>query len=180
MSGGARRTLLDIDAAATQKIRLADKPGAFRRLAILFAHSGDSWFWIVGLSLLWFFGDSTWRAAAITMLAGIIITAGIVFVIKYTVRRQRPEGDWGSIYRKTDPHSFPSGHAARAAMLAAVAIGSGLGWFALLLAVWAPLVILARVAMGVHYLSDVIAGAVIGIITGLIALRFIPQLSVLF
>ena len=134
MSGGARRTLLDIDAAATQKIRLADKPGAFRRLAILFAHSGDSWFWIVGLSLLWFFGDSTWRAAAITMLAGIIITAGIVFVIKYTVRRQRPEGDWGSIYRKTDPHSFPSGHAARAAMLAAVAIGSGLGWFALLLA----------------------------------------------
>ena len=34
----------------------------------------------------------------------------------------------------------------------------------------APLVVLARVAMGLHYLSDVIAGAVLGAVAGMVAL----------
>ena len=55
------------------------------------------------------------------------------------------------IYRKTDPHSFPSGHAARAFMIAVLATGLGPGWLAVVLWVWAPLVSVARVAMGVHY-----------------------------
>jgi undecaprenyl-diphosphatase len=87
-------------------------------------------------------------------------------LVKFSVRRRRPEGEWGAIYRKTDPHSFPSGHAARAAMLAMLAAGLGPSWFSLLLALWAPLVILARVAMGVHYLSDVLAGALFGLLLG--------------
>jgi undecaprenyl-diphosphatase len=33
---------------------------------------------------------------------------------------------------------------------------------------WAPLVALARVSMGVHYLSDVLAGAVLGLMLGLV------------
>ena len=44
-------------------------------------------------------------------------------------------------------------------LLAVLALGLGPAWFGWLLLAWAPLVILARVAMGVHYLSDVIAGA---------------------
>jgi undecaprenyl-diphosphatase len=91
-------------------------------------------------------------------------------VIKFTIRRQRPEGEWGAIYRSTDPHSFPSGHAARAVMLAVVAMGTGPAWFAALLVVWAPLVCLARVAMGVHYLSDILAGMLLGLVLGGITL----------
>jgi undecaprenyl-diphosphatase len=88
-------------------------------------------------------------------------------LIKFTVRRRRPEGEWGGIYRKTDPHSFPSGHAARAIMLAVVAAGLGPAWFALLLMAWVPFVALSRVAMGLHYLSDVLAGVFLGVLTGL-------------
>ena len=43
------------------------------------------------------------------------------------------------------------------------------GWTAALgvvLALWAPLVCLARVAMGVHYLSDVLAGMLLGLVLG--------------
>jgi membrane-associated phospholipid phosphatase len=47
-----------------------------------------------------------------------------------------------------------------------LAIGLGPGWLAILLCVWAPLVALARVAMGLHYLSDVAAGAVLGAVAG--------------
>lgn len=171
-----RKKLKELDATYTQNIRIAEKPGFLRNTAILFAHSGDSWFWLSGLVLLWFISGEHWKAISITMIAGIALTAIIVFVLKFTIRRKRPEGEWGSIYRKTDPHSFPSGHAARAVMLAVVAIGLGPTWFTVLLVIWAPLVILARVAMGVHYLSDVLAGAMIGIITGLVILQLYPYL----
>jgi len=36
----------------------------------------------------------------------------------------------------------------------------------------APLVALARVAMGVHYLSDVLAGSLLGIVVGVVGLQF--------
>jgi undecaprenyl-diphosphatase len=91
--------------------------------------------------------------------------------IKFLVRRKRPEGEWGSIYRNTDPHSFPSGHAARAFLIAVVASALGPAWLSILLWIWAPLVALARVAMGVHYVSDVVAGAVLGVVVAGIGLQ---------
>jgi undecaprenyl-diphosphatase len=143
-------------------MRVAERPGLLRSLSAVLAHSGDSWFWWAGLALLWWRGDSFWRPWALTMLLSIIALAAIVLVTKFSVRRRRPEGEWGAIYRSTDPHSFPSGHAARAMLIAVLAIGLGPAWLAALLCVWMPLVSLARVAMGVHYLSDVVAGAVLG------------------
>jgi undecaprenyl-diphosphatase len=58
-------------------------------------------------------------------------------------------------------------------MLATITLGLGPSWLAVLLMVWAPLVGLARVAMGVHYLSDVLAGAVLGALMGVAVLVFL-------
>ena len=91
--------------------------------------------------------------------------------IKFLVRRRRPEGEWGGIYRNTDPHSFPSGHAARSFLIAVLATGLSPVGLASALWIWAPLVALARVAMGVHYISDIVAGAVFGLIIALIGLQ---------
>jgi len=148
-----------------------------RNLAVLLAHSGDSWFWLLGLVILYWFGSEAWKWRALVMFSAILVTAALVMAIKFTVRRRRPEGEWGQIYRKTDPHSFPSGHAARAAMLAVLALGLGPMWFSVLLLIWAPLVTLARVAMGLHYLSDVVAGALLGILIGLLTLILLPQIA---
>jgi undecaprenyl-diphosphatase len=90
----------------------------------------------------------------------------VVVLLKFTIRRKRPEGEWGGIYRNTDPHSFPSGHAARTALFAVLGLILGPTWFGLVLLAWAPLVALARVAMGVHYLSDVLVGLAIGLVMG--------------
>ena len=109
-----------------------------RILAAVTAHSGDSWFWLIGLGLVWWFGNEYWKYLALVMGVSIAITAFIVMVIKFSVRRSRPEGEWGKIYRSTDPHSFPSGHAARSAMLAVLGLGLGPGWLGLTLVVWAP------------------------------------------
>jgi undecaprenyl-diphosphatase len=49
-------------------------------------------------------------------------------------------------------------------------------WLAIALWVWAPLVSLARVAMGVHYLSDIVAGGILGSIVGLVGLQIYPPM----
>jgi undecaprenyl-diphosphatase len=154
------------DEAISRRLRIAEKPGVLRTLAAILAHSGDSWFWLLGLLVLWLLGDAYWKQIALTFALGIAVTAVLVMAVKFTIRRKRPEGEWGGIYRATDPHSFPSGHAARACMLAVLALGLGPLWLGVLLLVWAPLVGLARVAMGVHYLSDVLAGMLVGVVIG--------------
>ncbi len=164
---------LQWDERLSREMRIAEKPGALRTLAALLAHSGDSWFWGLALAALALAQQGFWRTWALTLLAAIAITALIVLSIKFTVRRRRPEGEWGQIYRSTDPHSFPSGHAARAVLLAVLTLGIGPLWLGILLCLWAPLVALARVAMGVHYLSDILAGAFLGLLIGLLALQLV-------
>ena len=166
------RSLLELDARFSGQLRVAEKPGILRNIAVFFAHSGDSWFWGAALILSWFFSNPAWKQWEVVEFFGILGLAGVVLAIKFLVRRERPQGEWGGIYRNTDPHSFPSGHAARAFLIAVVGAGLGPIWLlVILLWIWAPLVSLARVAMGVHYLSDVIAGAILGIIVGLIGLQ---------
>lgn len=164
-------SFLELDQRLSVRLRVAEKPGWLRSIAIFFAHSGDSWFWAAALILLWFFAPQPWKDWAVVVFLSISALIVVVMAVKFSVRRKRPEGEWGGIYRNTDPHSFPSGHAARAFLIAVLALGLGPGWLALVLCLWAPLVSLARVAMGVHYLSDVTAGALLGAVTGLICLE---------
>ena len=110
-SSNRLRALLDLDANWTRRLRVAEYPGLLRSVAAFVAHSGDSWFWGVGLALVWLLGSPDWRKRAQFFLLSILILAVLVLFVKFSVRRQRPEGDWGGIYRLTDPHSFPSGHA---------------------------------------------------------------------
>lgn len=163
--------ILEPDARLSARLRIAEQPGALRNVAAFLAHSGDSWFWGAALLAVWLTSDSYWRKWSLSMLLAISVLAAVVMMLKFVIRRRRPEGEWGSIYRNTDPHSFPSGHAARAFLIAVMATGMGPAALAAGLWIWAPLVSLARVAMGVHYLSDVIAGLVLGILAGMVALQ---------
>jgi membrane-associated phospholipid phosphatase len=155
------------DTRLSARLRVAEQPGGRRRLAALLAHSGDSWYWLLVLAVGWAASGPAWKVFILQLVLGILATAFVVMVIKLLVRRRRPAGEWGAFYRRTDPHSFPSGHAARMAMLAVAGFALGHPWFGLVLVVWAPLVAVARVAMGVHYVSDVVGGLIIGVAVGL-------------
>lgn len=154
--------LVSFDARISARLRIAEKPGALRAAAKFLAHSGDSWFWLAGLIVVAVLGSAGWKYWALAFIAGILGVAVLVQAMKYIIRRERPQGDWGAIYRKTDPHSFPSGHAARAGLLLGLSLWLGPPWFAALLLVWTPLMPLARVAMGVHYVLDIAAGFAFG------------------
>ena len=172
------RSLIELDARLSDQLRVAEKPGFLRNLAAVLAHSGDSWFWGAALLVAWFFSTIEWKRWEAMEFIAISVLAVIVLLIKFLVRRMRPEGEWGKIYRNTDPHSFPSGHAARSFLIAVIASGFAPPWLVMILWIWAPLVALARVSIGVHYLSDVVAGALIGVIVALILLQmYQPLLS---
>jgi undecaprenyl-diphosphatase len=59
-------------------------------------------------------------------------------------------------------------------MVAVLVTALGPGWLAAVLWIWAPLVSLARVAMGVHYVSDIVGGFILGTLAGLLILQILP------
>jgi membrane-associated phospholipid phosphatase len=161
-TGAGLERLLSFDAAVTAPLTLSKESGIWRTLALLTAHTGDSPVWAAIFAAVWFLGDPRWRAIVILAVAGMVITEFVVIIVKMSVRRPRPAGDLGGIYRKTDPYSFPSGHSARAAMLS---ILSGLYCPPLVFAailVWSPVMLLSRIAIGIHYVLDILAGIVLG------------------
>jgi len=170
------KTLLEIDHKFSARLLLPSRFKFLRSAAAFFAHSGDSWFWVAGLFLVWITTKGPWHSIAALMAGSIILQAIFVLMIKFLIRRRRPEGDWGEIYRKTDPHSFPSGHAVRACMLAVMAWGLNLYPLCWILTIWAPLVSLARVALGVHFLIDVVAGWLLGFLIALLMLGLYPMI----
>lgn len=174
------KQLLKTDARISKSLHNARKNRFLSALLKFFAHSGDSWFWLGGLFFVWLFGQSEWRQRAVFLGVGLTIMAAAVILLKFSIRRPRPEGEWGQIYRITDPHSFPSGHAARSAALAVLSIAVGPPWFAIALTLWAPWVGISRVALGVHYLSDVVAGWIVGALMGIIAIALQPYLLSVF
>lgn len=156
------RKILTLDVKLTDSLRIHDGQKWMRRIGTFFAHSGDSWFIVLLLAFLWFFTSGEWRKLTSLLAIAVIVLALLVLSIKFLIRRKRPEGTWGAIYRNSDPHSFPSGHAARTMMLGTLMLLLGHPWMGAALIVWAILVSLARVGMGVHYFSDIFAGIILG------------------
>jgi membrane-associated phospholipid phosphatase len=170
----------ELDAQWSKRLRLKQENKWIWPAAKFFAHSGDSWFCLLAMSVVWLFSRNFWHNHAALMGVATVSMAVLVLAIKFLVRRRRPEGEWGAIYRKSDPHSFPSGHAARTALLAAMAVGLGPAWFGWMLVIWAPAVSAARVITGLHYLSDVVAGIVVGILGGIFFLAISPIIISVF
>jgi membrane-associated phospholipid phosphatase len=92
------------------------------------------------------------------LIRSLVIAEFITESLKYTVRRERPDG--------SGANSFPSGHAADT-MAFATALERHLGWrYAVPAYMVASYVAMSRLHDNVHFLSDVTAGAAVGIIAG--------------
>ena len=109
-----------------------------------------------------------WRTAIVVVVM-LLLSTTTVQVVKNLVARERPDG----MLVDSDFGSFPSGHAANAATIAVVlwlilprVLGLILG------AIWAVVMALSRTVLSVHWLSDVIGGALTGVTIGLLAAAF--------
>jgi undecaprenyl-diphosphatase len=158
--------LREVDLRATARLRALTARGVGRAALSVIAHSGDSLILIPALALLWWAGHFARTSIAVPLIIGYVASVLFTTLLKYAVRRRRPEGEWGALYRKTDPHSFPSGHASRTITLSLVVLGRHLVLAGVLLAVWSLAVGFARIVLGVHFLLDVLAGYLLGLALG--------------
>jgi len=147
--------------------RLALPNGPLRWLALLVAHSGDSPLWLAGAAAALLWGDPAWQPVGVRALAATLVGGTGAILLKVLFRRRRPGESFAGLYSRLDRHAFPSGHATRAGCMVVTLSPLLPGWGAGLLAAWAVLVCLARVALQVHYLSDVTAGLALGGLLGL-------------
>ena len=169
------KKILELDYQTATKFTISEEKKLIIWITRFFAHSGDSWYCLAFISLIWIFGNKYWHDMAAVMAISTVFLAIFVLMIKFLIRRKRPEGEWGSIYRNTDPHSFPSGHATRVFFLASLSWLISPVWLAILLTIWAPIVAASRVFTGVHYLSDIMAGAILGWFIGKLIVFLIPM-----
>lgn len=113
-----------------------------------------------------------WQFAALYafIFAGVAVPSLFTTVVKRLIGRARPEhfDEVGVLSFKWNVadwtyQSFPSGHATTAFALAAAVGFISERWFYPALAL-AAVIALSRLALGVHYPTDVLAGAVIGLL----------------
>ena len=138
------------------------------------ADHGVLWIGIAGgLSLC---GRSGRRSAVHGLVALALASAATNVVLKRASGRIRPPAGLVPVAREPRrapfSSSFPSGHAAAAAAFATV-VALELPWTAIPLAPLAAAVAASRVVIGVHYPSDVVAGAALGVALAAVSRRWI-------
>lgn len=105
----------------------------------------------------------------VNMLVGLLLDIVIVALLKSYVRRRRPMPATDTLIIGPDKFSFPSGHATRAFYV--LVFFTKL--FPLPIIFWMPItawtvsVVLSRLILKRHYILDVIAGSIIGILEAL-------------
>jgi undecaprenyl-diphosphatase len=136
--------------------------------------------WIGSLGAIWLAIAALlmvlWRRPSIfvTVLVAVAVADLLAELGKLIVQRHRPFET--QIGPPSNAHSFPSGHTATsfaaATVLSIYAPRWRIPFFAL-----ATLIGISRIYNGMHYPTDVLAGAVLGVLTALLLLAAIPRLS---
>lgn len=104
------------------------------------------------------------------LLMGFMFERPSYYLLKNSIKRQRPfkQLKRAAYLMPSDEFSLPSGHTS-AAFLFAVITATFVPQYTLFLILAATLIGLSRVFLGVHFLTDVLMGAVIGISYGVIS-----------
>ena len=147
-----------------RKVNHWSAPRWIRLWMVCATRGGDGWLWyLMGLAILFFGGDPRFGAvgaAAISAALGIVL----FLWLKRLAGRRRPchlEPHCWATLLPPDQFSFPSGHSITAFAVATPlslvypSLALGLIFCALSIAV-------SRILLGMHFLSDVVAGCILG------------------
>ena len=134
------------------------------QVLVIVSRLGNGVLWYALIGALALLGGTDGRDVAMQMLLAGALNLPLYFWLKQSIGRPRPFvpcPDIRACARALDRFSFPSGHALHAFTFLVICT-----WYYPLAAfVLVPTVVLiavSRVALGLHYPSDVLAGAVVG------------------
>ncbi|MCB5179854.1 bifunctional phosphatase PAP2/diacylglycerol kinase family protein [Streptomyces antimicrobicus] len=150
-------------------------PGADRVLPRLGRAANHGVLWGGAAAALGVFGSASARRAALRGMASLALASATINTVgKWSVRRPRPVLEGVPVVRQLAVQptttSFPSGHSASAFAFAAGLALEHPGWGLLALPLAAS-VAFSRVYTGVHYPTDVLAGAGLGVAAALVVRR---------
>ena len=141
-----------------------------RKMLLLCEYSGHGVLWlvIVAALLYHYWHDAVFRPFYQNVMAAWWLDLAVIIVMKMTFRRDRPATNKDDMYLTgyVDKHSFPSGHATRASIMACVFLQYSFfnDVHKTLIILWAALVCISRVLSGRHHVIDVLCGIAIGIL----------------
>ncbi len=137
----------------------------FARVSQAISHTGDGHLYVVIGLLAWLFDDAVGLMFLLAGLLSFTIELPIYWASKNLFKRRRPQelSDLlPSFITPSDRYSLPSGHTA-AAFLMATLLSHFYPDTSILALSWASLIAAARVLLGVHFITDVLIGALLGI-----------------
>jgi membrane-associated phospholipid phosphatase len=109
--------------------------------------------------------DVTLKKQGVFIAETFAVNAFITTALKYSVKRDRPYVTYPDIEKVTSGgnYSFPSGHTSEAFATATSLSMAFPKWYVIAPSfLWASAVGYSRMDLGVHYPSDVLAGAIVG------------------
>lgn len=137
-------------------------------------------FGIPGILLLYtlFKKDRANQLRALQLLIPVALSAIVSNLLKYAIDLPRPYEVYPFIHKLSvgGSPSFPSGHTADAFAFAMAVSLMYRKWFiVILMLAWASVVGYTRMALGVHFPSDVLAGAMIGMLSAFAVFRHMQR-----
>lgn len=138
----------------------------------LITMAGTQIFWIIICIGLYIFGGQKGKKTAFLCIIALLIAFFASEILKFILARPRPYEVLSGTRHLMDVtgYSLPSGHTT-AAFAAFTVIGVKYGYLYIFLGL-AVLVAISRIYMGLHYPSDVLVGALLGIFCSLIVLKY--------
>jgi undecaprenyl-diphosphatase len=157
---GVRQTTDEVDAEWMEEI-LEHRNPLWEAPSLVMNFIGAGWFAIAlpaAIAVVFLIRRRPWTALYVVLASGV--SAGLVQLLKVLIGRHRPEFKLVQI----DSGSFPSGHSANAATLAAVLfIIFPRVWVWIVGVLYTVAMMVSRTYLGVHWLTDTIAGLLLGV-----------------
>jgi undecaprenyl-diphosphatase len=130
------------------------------------SHSGNGYYYPAIPLIFYFIEPRIAGAFFLCALLAFALELPLYKILKQKIKRHRPCEVLSGVHQRISPSdrfSFPSGHTA-AAFVIATLIAHFFPILTVPVSIWAMLVGVSRIYLGVHYPTDIIAGLVIGIL----------------
>jgi undecaprenyl-diphosphatase len=152
-----------MEQSACVRLNRVSRHGASRQLFTTVSRLGDGAFWCL-LMLAFAVGSQEGAVVAMQMAVAAVFGFALYRQLKHRLVRERPYISHAAIELGTAPldrYSFPSGHTMHAVCFTTIAV-THVPELGVLLWPFTLLVAASRVVLGLHYPTDVGAGALLG------------------